>query len=185
MSSQFIFCLVNIGTSKGRKEKINSVATANNPITISGEYEEETDEALKKLVESKARSKALIETFSKKAGMLVSKAENDILVGLDERHKKGMEAISGIIDEAKKTRELTRKLKEKALRTLKKHFVSYCIQDNSVFVLATVKKCVGEGIDGSTLKSFLEVLPESEMFETVKVMKKCLIMDGKKNKPRK
>lgn len=180
MRSQFIFCLINIGTNKGRKEKNNSMATANTSITISGEYEEKTDETLKKLEESKARSKVLIETFSKKAGMLVSKAENDIFVGLDKRHKKGMEAISGINDEAKKSRELTEELKEKALRTLKKHFVSYCIQDNSDFVLATAKKCVGEGIDGSTLKSFLEALPEPEMFETVKTMKKCLIMDGKK-----
>lgn len=114
--------MINIGINKGRKEKINSMATASTSITINGKHKEKTDEALKKLVESKARSKVLIETFSKKAGMLVSKAENDILVGLDERHKKGMEAISGIIDEAKKDTRTHRRAQGKGPTNPQKTF---------------------------------------------------------------
>lgn len=135
---------------------------------------------MKRLEESKARSKKAINALSNKTSVLVGKVEEDILSDLSKRHKNGMDAVSGIINEVKKARELTEESKEKALRTLRKYFVSYHIRDNSDFVLGIVERCVSGSVDGSTLKSFLAALPEPEMFETVKAMKGCFIMDGKK-----
>lgn len=148
---------------KGGEEENGAAATEDKD---SGAYNKEAvDETLKKLEENMNKAKEEIISFTAALREGIKSATKEATERLDGRHKKATGEFANVIDRAKDPNWL-RYIIPSMRYAVRDHAVPYRVHDNSKFVFDAVKKGITQGIDCSTLKSFLAALPQQE-FESI------------------
>lgn len=99
------------------------------------------------------------------------KGEKDAIEKLSSKHKEAFDTISEFIDKLKETQELTSELKKEGENILKNHSNTYRVKENREFVMKTVKRCIEGHSNCTTLRTFLESMPQAEMIDFVTELK--------------
>lgn len=137
---------------------------------------EAVDERLKKLEENKNKAKETTTALTNKIIEYIEESGNDVIENLSNKHKEAFDTVSEFIDKLKETQELTGELRKEGENILKNHSNTYRIKENREFVMRTIKRCIESHTNCTTLRAFLESMPQAEITDFVTELKRGFLI---------